>query len=81
MRPAKLRPWRLAHGVLDAAYQVGLRYFAAATSCGRAEQVIGSWLMSRGLTPEAVTAGSEWCHTYTAGWQAEHLLSDVKFQT
>ena len=63
-----------AHGVLDAAWDLGIRYFDAARSYGRAENFLSSWLNSRQVDPESVTVGSKWGYTYTAGWQvtAEH---------
>ncbi len=66
------------HAVLDAAYQGGVRYFDAARSYGRAEQFLGSWLTTRGIAPQAVTVGSKWGYTYTAGWQVEAEVHEVK---
>lgn len=58
-----------AHRVLDAAWEAGIRYFDAARSYGRAEAFLSSWLAKRGITKTAVTVGSKWGYTYTAGWQ------------
>lgn len=60
---------RHTHAVLDAAWAGGVRYFDAARSYGRAEAFLGSWLATRGIDPAAVTVGSKWGYTYTAGWQ------------
>src|SRR5918999_5779003 len=60
---------RAAHAVLDAAYEQGVRAFDAARSYGRAEAFLASWLERRGLAPGAVTVGSKWGYTYTAGWR------------
>ena len=63
-----------AHGVLDAAWNLGIRYFDAARSYGRAENYLASWLSSREIEPDSVTVGSKWGYTYTADWNvtAEH---------
>lgn len=67
-----------AHEVLDAAYRAGVRYFDAARSYGKAEAFLGSWLTERGLGPEAVTVGSKWGYTYTAGWRVDADVQEVK---
>lgn len=63
-----------AHTVLDTAWELGIRYFDAARSYGRAEHFLASWLESREIDPQSVTVGSKWGYTYTADWQitAEH---------
>lgn len=67
-----------AHVVLDAAWAAGIRYFDAARSYGRAEEFLGSWLRARDIAPEAVTVGSKWGYTYTAGWQVTADKHEVK---
>lgn len=67
-----------AHHVLDVAYRHGIRYFDAARSYGRAEEFLGNWLRARGLDPEEVTVGSKWGYTYTAGWQVDAEVHEVK---
>ncbi len=67
-----------AHAVLDAAWQAGVRYFDAARSYGRAEEFLGSWLRARQISPSAVTVGSKWGYTYTAGWQVAADIHEVK---
>jgi aryl-alcohol dehydrogenase-like predicted oxidoreductase len=67
-----------AHAVLDAAYAAGVRYFDAARSYGRAEEFLGSWLAQRGLSPPAVSIGSKWGYTYTAGWRTDAETHEVK---
>lgn len=66
------------HAVLDAAWEAGIRYFDAARSYGRAEQFLASWLHSRGIEPGQVTVGSKWGYTYTAGWQVDAEVHEVK---
>jgi aryl-alcohol dehydrogenase-like predicted oxidoreductase len=69
---------RLAHTVLDAAYEQGVRYFDAARSYGRAEAFLATWLARRGLGPGEVTVGSKWGYTYTADWQVDASVPEVK---
>jgi aryl-alcohol dehydrogenase-like predicted oxidoreductase len=72
------------HAVLDAAYAKGIHYFDAARSYGKAEDFLGSWLTSRGLTPDEVVVGSKWGYTYTAGWRVdaeEHEVKDLSLET
>jgi aryl-alcohol dehydrogenase-like predicted oxidoreductase len=69
---------REAHAVLDAAYDRGIRYFDAARSYGKAEEFLASWLEHRGLEPGAVTVGSKWGYTYTAGWRVDAEVHEVK---
>jgi len=70
-----------AHAVLDSAWQAGIRYFDAARSYGAAEAFLGSWLTSRQIQPEQVTVGSKWGYVYTAGWQVNAPVHEVKQHT
>jgi len=67
-----------AHRVLDKAYAMGVRYFDAARSYGRAEAFLASWLQRRAIPPGNVVVGSKWGYTYTAGWQVEAEAHEVK---
>ena len=67
-----------AHTVLDAAWEAGVRYFDAARSYGKAEAFLGSWLRQRGIQPGEVTVGSKWGYVYTADWQVEAAVHEVK---
>jgi aryl-alcohol dehydrogenase-like predicted oxidoreductase len=67
-----------AHAVLDAAWQAGVRYFDAARSYGRAEEFLGTWLRSRDIPPAAVSIGSKWGYSYTAGWQIRAEAHEIK---
>jgi aryl-alcohol dehydrogenase-like predicted oxidoreductase len=58
---------RRAHAVMDAAWELGIRYFDAARSYGVAEEFLASWLSARGTQPTPVI-GSKWGYTYTGGW-------------
>jgi len=66
------------HTVLDAAWDLGIRYFDAARSYGRAEAFLASWLTSRQIAPDMVTVGSKWGYTYTAEWRVEADQHEVK---
>jgi aryl-alcohol dehydrogenase-like predicted oxidoreductase len=67
---------RHAHGVLDAAYEGGVRAFDAARSYGRAEEFLGQWLRSR--RPDDVTVSSKWGYVYTADWRVAADPPEVK---
>jgi aryl-alcohol dehydrogenase-like predicted oxidoreductase len=67
-----------ARTLLDAAYEAGVRYFDAARSYGKAEAFLASWLEQRALPPGAVTVGSKWGYTYTAGWRVDADRHEVK---
>jgi aryl-alcohol dehydrogenase-like predicted oxidoreductase len=69
---------RHAHTVLDEAWRLGVRYFDAARSYGRAEQFLGTWLKARAIPLTDVVIGSKWGYTYTAGWQVEAETHEVK---
>ncbi len=66
------------HRVLDAAWELGIRYFDAARSYGRAEQFLGSWLQAHQPSRDAITVGSKWGYTYTANWQTQAEVHEVK---
>ncbi len=69
---------RGAHALLDTAYDAGVRYVDAARSYGEAEAFLASWLEARALPPGAVTVGSKWGYTYTAGWRVDAERHEVK---
>lgn len=69
---------RHAHQVLDAAYDAGVRYFDAARSYGEAERFLSTWMSRRSFAPGAVAVGSKWGYRYTAGWQVEAEVHEVK---
>ena len=60
-----------AHRVLDAAWELGVRYFDAARSYGRAEEYLASWIVDRDIGSDAMEVGSKWGYTYTAAWKVE----------
>lgn len=65
------------HDMLDAAWDRGLRYVDAARSYGRAEAFLGDWLAGRPAI-EWPMVGSKWGYTYTAGWQVDAEVHEVK---
>ncbi len=67
-----------AFEVLDAAWAVGIRYFDAARSYGRAEAFLANWLTTRSISPADVVVGSKWGYTYTADWQIKADAHEVK---
>jgi aryl-alcohol dehydrogenase-like predicted oxidoreductase len=67
---------RHTHGVLDAAYEGGVRVFDAARSYGRAEEFLGEWLNSR--SPAGVRVSSKWGYVYTANWRIDADEPEVK---
>lgn len=66
------------HDVLDAAWEMGVRYFDAARSYGRAEEFLGQWLRDRSIAPGDVAVGSKWGYTYTADWRVDADVHEVK---
>ncbi|HEV8062527.1 MAG TPA: aldo/keto reductase [Gemmataceae bacterium] len=69
------------HTVLDAAWELGVRYFDAARSYGRAEEFLANWLPKRKLQPAEITIGSKWGYTYTAQWRVEAEHQEIKNHT
>ncbi|HYZ13479.1 MAG TPA: aldo/keto reductase [Actinomycetota bacterium] len=70
-----------AHAVLDAAFDLGVRYFDAARSYGLAEEFLGSWLEVRRLDRDDVTVGSKWGYTYVGDWRIDAEVHEVKDHT
>ncbi len=60
-----------AHGVLDAAWELGIRYFDAARSYGRSEEFLANWIDERQIPASDVEIGSKWGYTYTAAWKVQ----------
>ena len=69
---------RRSHQVLDAAYEIGIRYLDAARSYGLAEEFLGQWLRRRGIPPGEIAVGSKWGYTYTGGWRLDAEVQEVK---
>ena len=67
--------------VMDAALAAGVTYFDAARSYGKAEEFVSRWLESRGVRPSDVVIGSKWGYVYTADWQIDADVHEVKIHT
>lgn len=67
-----------AHGLLDRAYSLGVRYFDVARSYGLAEDFLASWLRRRAPLPEPVVCGSKWGYTYVGQWRMDVPVHEVK---
>ncbi|MCL7750587.1 aldo/keto reductase [Guyparkeria hydrothermalis] len=65
------------HAMLETAWRHGIRYVDAARSYGRAEAFLGDWLAGR-PADERPVVGSKWGYTYTAGWQVDADVHEVK---
>jgi aryl-alcohol dehydrogenase-like predicted oxidoreductase len=66
------------HAILDAAWDLGVRYFDVARSYGLGEAFLADWLASRRVRPDDVTIGSKWGYTYTADWKVEAKNHEIK---
>ncbi len=62
------------HQMLDLAYTLGIRYFDAARSYGRAEYFLSDWLAGK----KDVAVGSKWGYTYTADWKVKAAKHEIK---
>jgi aryl-alcohol dehydrogenase-like predicted oxidoreductase len=69
---------RRAHAVLDAAWDLGVRYFDAARSYGLAEEFLASWLAAPGRSAEAPVIGSKWGYAYTGNWDLAEPVQERK---
>lgn len=64
------------HAMLDAAWAGGVRHVDAARSYGEAEAFLASWIALR--RPAGLTVSSKWGYRYTAGWQRDAAVHEVK---
>ncbi len=69
---------RRAHDVLDRAWELGIRYVDAARSYGLAESFLAGWLREHPDRAGDLTVGSKWGYTYTADWQVDVDVHEVK---
>lgn len=67
------------HQMLSEARQLGINYFDAAQSYGKAELFLQSWLNEH--PDEDVVAGSKWGYYYTAGWSVNAEKHEIKEHT
>jgi aryl-alcohol dehydrogenase-like predicted oxidoreductase len=80
-KPSEAAMEQRAHDVLDAAWAAGIRYFDVARSYGLGEKFLGTWLRARSIPQAAVTVGSKWGYTYTAGWKTQAQSHEIKNHT
>ncbi|WP_299460807.1 aldo/keto reductase [uncultured Microscilla sp.] len=64
--------------MLDLAWNLGIRYFDVARSYGKAETFLGAWLESKTQLVELPFVASKWGYTYTANWQVNAKVHEVK---
>lgn len=64
-------------GVLDAAWDAGIRYVDAARSYGSAEEFLAAWLSGRPADQRPVV-GSKWGYEYTGQWRLDADTHEVK---
>jgi aryl-alcohol dehydrogenase-like predicted oxidoreductase len=67
-----------AHGVLSAAYDLGIRYFDTARSYGGGEEFLGRWLFAQRVTDPIVTVSSKWGYKYVADWRVDAEVHEIK---
>lgn len=60
-----------AHNLLDAAWELGVRYLDAARSYGSAEAFIGTWLAQHPERRAELVIGSKWGYEYVGGWRMD----------
>lgn len=77
--PADLE--RHAGAILDAARATGITYLDAARSYGRAEEFLARWLDSRNVGSSEIVVGSKWGYVYTADWNVDADVHEVKVHT
>ncbi len=68
------------HRMLDEAWANGVGYLDAARSYGRAEAFLAGWLAKRGFAEDArrPIIASKWGYRYTADWQVDAEVHEVK---
>lgn len=64
------------HAVLDAAWAAGVRHVDVARSYGDGEAFLAAWLAAR--RPGGLFVSSKWGYRYTAGWQQQAPVHEVK---
>ncbi|MFG6685713.1 aldo/keto reductase [Mariniflexile sp. HNIBRBA6329] len=62
--------------VLDAAYNLGVRYFDTAPGYGLAEDLLIDWLATK--NDKSIQVGAKWGYTYTANFDKNATVHEVK---
>lgn len=64
--------------VLDAAWQLGIRFFDLAPSYGHAEDFLGAWLAAHPTRRAQLTISSKWGYEYVAHWDPRARVHERK---
>lgn len=67
-----------AHGMLDAAWARGIRFFDAARSYGLAEEFLGTWLAAHPGRRAELTVESKWGYEFVGGWRMDADVHERK---
>lgn len=67
-----------SHELLDAAWQLGIRYVDAARSYGHAEEFLGAWLRLHPDRAAELTIGSKWGYAYVGDWRMDAVVHERK---
>ena len=62
--------------VLEEAYNLGIRYFDTAPGYGLAEKLVLEWLQTK--NDASIEIGTKWGYTYTANFDANATIHEVK---
>lgn len=65
-----------AFGVMDQAYDLGIRYFDVARSYGKGEHFLADWIQKN--PDKKITVASKWGYTYTGNWQVKADQHEIK---
>lgn len=67
-----------SHDLLDAAWDLGIRYIDVARSYGFAEEFLGAWLHRHPDRASQITVGSKWGYAYVGGWRMDAAVHERK---
>ena len=67
-----------SHDLLDAAWDLGIRYVDVARSYGYAEEFLGGWLSRHPDRASQITVGSKWGYAYVGGWRMDAAVHERK---
>ena len=67
-----------SHDLLDAAWDLGIRYVDVARSYGYAEEFLGDWLRRHPDRGAQLTVGSKWGYAYVGEWRMDAEVHERK---
>lgn len=67
-----------SHDLLDAAWDLGIRYVDVARSYGYAEEFLGAWLRRHPERAADLTIGSKWGYAYVGDWRMDAEVHERK---